>query len=198
MISIKFLGTSVSSKDCEYFPLPKGSVAFHIKHWERKIFLSSVISFLTSSLFYIYKRYLQNDGIFPFNRYFIIFGCLLGLFLLIVHEVLHLLPYPDQSVGVIGIERPSLFAICSTPISRNTFIFSAVLPSLLLGVYPLVILCLMPVSMGKINTLLWTAGSVGLTTSCQDYVVALYAIFHIPHHAMVQYSRDGLNYFEMK
>ncbi|WP_374936052.1 metalloprotease family protein [Streptococcus chenjunshii] len=95
-------------------------------------------------------------------------------------------------------ERLSLFAICSRPISRNKFIFSAVLPSLLLGVCPLVILCLMPVSMVKINTLLWTAGSVGLTTFCQDYVVALYAIFHIPHHAMVQSSRDGLNYFEMK
>ena len=185
MLKIKFVGTSMKSEDYTYLPLPEKSVAYTIKHWNGKIFLSAIVSLIIGFLLFLYKRYVQNDGIFPFDRRLIIVGCILGFVLLLAHEVLHLLPYPNQSSGIIGIEA----------ISRNVFLFSAILPSLLLGVLPLFVFCMTPASVVKINTLLWSVGCIGLATSCQDYVVILHTLCHVPSKSRIQLSNGELHYF---
>lgn len=195
MLKIKFVGTSMKSEDYTYLPLPEKSVAYTIKHWNGKIFLSAIVSLIIGFLLFLYKRYVQNDGIFPFDRRLIIVGCILGFVLLLAHEVLHLLPYPNQSSGIIGIEGGTLFAVCSEPISRNVFLFSAILPSLLLGVLPLFVFCMTPASVVKINTLLWSVGCIGLATSCQDYVVILHTLCHVPSKSRIQLSNGELHYF---
>lgn len=195
MVKIKFVG-KVSPQKIEYSPLPKETIKFHINHWESKIIFSAILSLIIGILFFLNKRYLQNDGHFPFDRKYIIVGSVLGLLLLILHEVLHMLFYPKNSNGVIGIEGLSFFAISESAISRNRFIISALFPSFLLGILPLIISIFIPINMIKINTLLWSTGVVGLATSCQDYVVALYTILHVPHNTMIQYSASGLNYYE--
>lgn len=196
MVKINFVGNSISTKEIKYLPLPKSAKKFNIKYWELKIFLSAVLSLIIGILLFLNKRYLQNGGIFPFNRYYIIVGCFLGVLLLIVHEILHILFYPNGASGIIGLEGVSFFAVSESPISRNKFIISALFPSFLLGIFPLIISMFIPICMVKVNTLLWSIGVVGLTTSCQDFVVALYTILHVPCNTMIQYSVDGLNYYE--
>lgn len=196
MVKVKFIGNVEPSESFEYAPLPKGAIKFNTEHWERKIFFSGAVSLIISLLILLYKRYFQNNGIFPFDRYYILIGCVIGILLLILHELLHIVVYPSKSKAVIGIEGVSLFAITDSAINSNRFVISARLPSVLLGIIPLVVSIFVPVSMIKINTLLWSIGSVGLITSCQDYIVVLYTLIHVPHNVMIQYSVDGLNYYK--
>lgn len=56
MLKIKFVITSMKSEDYTYLPLPEKSVAYTIKHWNGKIFLSAIVSLIIGfSTFLIQK-----------------------------------------------------------------------------------------------------------------------------------------------
>lgn len=140
------------------------------------------------------KQYKYNNGDSILNKPFILAGIILGVLLLLPHEILHLIPYPKNSTKKILIRNWAPSAYCSAAVSKRRFIISSLLP-ILLGIVPLLLFMITSSVHSVINTILWTAGTIGLATPANDYIDAFNCFIKAPSKSMIQSGNDGFYYF---
>ena len=128
------------------------------------------------------------------NKPFILLGVAIGALLLLLHELLHLIPYPRKSDKIIVIKNLTPCAYYSGAVSKGAFIISSLLP-VLLGVVPLLVFMLIPASNDVINTILWTVGTIGLASPARDYVEALICLLRVPAGCRIMSGNDGFYYY---
>ena len=77
------------------------------------------------------KTYLSHEKVI--HTGFLLFGVLIGFFLILVHELLHAIAYPKNAVVYIGImpKKLNAVALSATPVKKNRFIFLSILPNVL-------------------------------------------------------------------
>ena len=190
--------TFLSGKNQEkivYKELPNNSKKFIIKNYNTKFWLTAILFVTLSFLLLNYKRYGENNGEFPLDRAFIIVGIIIGLILILLHEILHLIPYPKNDIKIIVFSFFKVYSFCAAPIEKSKFILSSLLP-MLLGIIPMFVFLVFPVDYGQINAILWGMGSVGLVVCTSDFVEGVSAVFQVPKNNLIQSSSDGFYYFE--
>lgn len=124
-------------------------------------------------------------------------GVCVGVPGLLLHELLHALPYPKEAVVTIGFYPKALAAVAlvSYPISRRRFILMSLLP-LVLGVVPIGLFLLTPASWLGVNGFLFGFGVMGLVSPYPDIYNVYQVLRHTPKECQVQFWGDGLYYSE--
>lgn len=141
------------------------------------------------------KTYIANEKII--NISFIFIGVVIGLLLIIIHELLHAIAFPKNATVYIGIVPKSFTAVAlsSSPVKRNRFIFLSILP-IILGVIPLVIFCFGSNSSKELNGLMFGMAIMGMVSVYPD----IYNIFNVlkvvPRNATIQNNKNETYYFE--
>lgn len=142
----------------------------------------------------ILKQYCLSNGESVLNKPFILLGVIIGALLLLVHELLHLIPYPKKEDKIIVIKNWTPCAYYSGAVSKGAFIISSLLP-VLLGVIPLLVFMLIPASNDVINTILWTVGTIGLASPARDYIEAWICLVSVPAGCSIQSGNGGFYYY---
>lgn len=140
------------------------------------------------------KRYFT--GIFPISPILIPVGLIIGLLLIIAHEYIHAIVYPKNAVVEVGVIPRKFFAyaISCDPISKSRFIVMSLLP-VILGIIPLVLFCVFPVSWIKINTILWACSLMGLISPYPDYMNVINVVKQVPKGAMIRFYKFNFYWF---
>lgn len=100
---------------------------------------------------------------------FIIIGVALGIALLLVHEFLHAVVYPENAVVTIGKLKNKLIfvALASYPLKRSRFVIMSLLP-FILGIVPLtVFLCSSP-ELVALNGIMFGMACIGMVSPYPD------------------------------
>ncbi len=141
------------------------------------------------------KTFIANEKVI--NVGFLFLGISIGFLLIIVHELLHAIAFPKNSIVYIGIMPKSFTAVAlsSSPVNRNRFIFLSILP-IILGLIPLVIFCFSSNSLKELNGILFGMAIMGMVGVYPD----IYNIFNIlkvvPPNAIIQNNKNETYYFE--
>ena len=187
----KFIGIIKADYRYEYEPLPDNARLMV----DRSKTIAIIAGFLGITVGYsllLVKQYVLNNGEAVLNKPFILLGAVIGALLLLLHEFLHLIPYPENSTKIISIKGGTPSAFCSAAVSKGAFIVSSLLP-VLLGIIPMILF--MPSTYQVINTLLWTTGTIGLASPANDYADALRCLINVPSKCKIQSGNGGFYYF---
>ena len=185
----KFIGFVKEDYKYEYEPLPDGAKLIN-KDGVIAGFLGIALGYGTLLL----KQFCLNNGESVLNKPFIIIGAIIGALLLLLHEILHLVPYPKNSIKIISIKGGSPSAFCSAPVSKGAFIASSLLP-VMLGIIPLILFMLIPASLKVTNTILWSIGTIGLASPANDYAEVIICMNKVPSKCKIQSGNGGFYYF---
>ena len=123
-------------------------------------------------------------------------GAVLGLLLLLVHELLHAVVYPKDAYVYIGL-LPETFtpaALASHPMRRGRFLLMTLLPAVL-GIIPLVVFWLLPAKMIVLNSIVFGIAVIGLVMPYMDYYTAFQVLRQTPKQCFVQCEKDDVFYF---
>lgn len=141
------------------------------------------------------KTFIASEKVI--NVGFLFIGVIIGFLLIIVHELLHAIAFPRNSIVYIGIMPKSLTAVAlsSSPVKRNRFIFLSILP-IILGIIPLVIFCFSSNNLKELNGLMFGMAIMGMVSVYPD----IYNVFNIlkvvPKNATIQNNKNTTYYFE--
>lgn len=125
---------------------------------------------------------------------FIILGFLIGVMLLIVHEILHGIVYPKNVTVSIGFIKPITFvALASCPMSKNRFIIMCLLP-FILGIIPMLIFVLTNNSI--ICSLSFGMMCTGIISPYPDVYNVFQVIKKVPKSKKVLFYEDTLSYID--
>lgn len=107
---------------------------------------------------------------------FLFLGVIIGILLILAHELLHAVAFPKTATVYIGIMPKSLTAVAlsSSPVKRNRYIFLSILP-IILGIIPLIVFCFTASDLKELNGILFGMAIMGMVSVYPD----LYNIFHI-------------------
>ena len=143
----------------------------------------------------LWKQYVCNKGVFPLRRNMIIIGCIIGVMMLGIHEILHLLPYPKDANKCIAINQGKPVSFCNAPITKNKFMVSSFLP-ILLGVIPILLFVVLPNGYQVLNTILWASGTIGLGAAGNDYIEILIVAVKVPRKMKIISGKEGFYYYK--
>ena len=189
----KFIGFVDADYKYEHEPLPDDAKLIKMEGLNTKSFIAGFVGIIIGYGLLILKQYCLNNGESVLNKPFILLGVAIGALLLLLHELLHLIPYPRNSDKIIVIKNLTPCAYYSGAVSKGAFIISSLLP-VLLGVVPLLVFMLIPASNDVINTILWTVGTIGLASPARDYVEALICLLRVPAGCRIMSGKDGFYY----
>lgn len=190
----KFIGFVKEDYRYEYEPLPDGAKLINKDGAKTKALIACFMGIALGYGLLLLKQFCLNNGESVLNKPYIIIGVIVGALLLLLHEILHLVPYPKNSMKIISIKGGSPSAFCSAPVSKGTFIVSSLLP-VLLGIIPLILFMLFPASLKATNTILWTIGTIGLASPANDYAEVIICMSKTPSKCKIQSGNDGFYYF---
>ena len=123
-------------------------------------------------------------------------GAVIGLLLLLIHELLHAVVYPKDAYVYIGL-LPETFtpaALASHPMRRGRFLLMTLLPSVL-GIIPLVVFWLLPAKTIVLNSIVFGIAVIGLVMPYMDYYTAFQVLRQTPKRCFVQCEKDDVFYF---
>lgn len=141
------------------------------------------------------KTISESERVINFGFLFI--GVIVGLLLLIVHELLHAVAFPKNATVYIGIMPKSLTAVAlsSSPVKRNRFIFLSLLP-IVLGLIPLVIFCFSGNDLKELNGILFGMSIMGMVSVYPDIYNVFNILKSVPKTATIQNNKNETYYFE--
>lgn len=141
------------------------------------------------------KTFLADEKVI--NIGFLFVGVIIGLLLLIVHELLHAIAFPKNATVHIGIMPKSLTAVAlsSSPVKRNRFIFLSLLP-IILGLIPLVIFCFSSNNLKELNGILFGMSIMGMISVYPDIYNVFNILKEVPKNATIQNNKNETYYFE--
>lgn len=192
---IKFIGIINDDYCMEYEQLPKDAILIDEEKIDKFGLTAGVMGVILGFLILIWKQYICNKGVFPLKRNMIIIGCIIGVIMLGIHEILHLLPYPKDANRCIAINQGKPISFCNAPITKTKFIVSSFLP-ILLGVIPILLFMVLPNGYQVLNTILWASGTIGLGAAGNDYVETLIIAVKVPGKMKIISGKEGFYYYK--
>ena len=121
---------------------------------------------------------------------------LLGFLALIIHELLHAIVYPKNANVYIGIAKPITFvALASYPLKKEKFILMCLLPYIL-GIIPLILFWIMPITDMKIHSILFGLSAMGLGSPYPDLFNVYQVLKQTPKNCKIQFYKDDTYYIE--
>ena len=128
---------------------------------------------------------------------FILVGFALGFLLLIIHEWLHGIVYPKDADVTIGrIKGKTTFvALASYPLKKEKFILMCLLPYIL-GIIPLILFWIMPITDMKIHSILFGLSAMGLGSPYPDLFNVYQVLKQTPKNCKIQFYKDDTYYIE--
>lgn len=195
MPKIKWVGLQKWSKEYPDEPLPNEAVV--ISYPENNIRSSlkyGILPMLLCFLALYVKQKIYHE--FPLNRSLAIAGILLGLILIPVHEYLHAVSFPKNSIVYLGLspKRLAAFTVCHYPLSKKRFIMMSLLP-VLLGIIPLLLFLLFPISWKIPSAICWPAAMIGFLSPMPDYMEVHLFGKQVPSNAYIQATNNGWYWF---
>ncbi len=134
---------------------------------------------------------------FLFDLRFMPVGFIIGILLIPVHEFLHAVCYPKEAVVYVGVclKKAAAYAISFYPVSKRRYIIMSLAPALL-GIIPLVIFIVCPISWKTLLTVCVVPSFMGLISPSPDYMDVFQIIRQVPNGARIQAANDGLYWFK--
>jgi len=126
-------------------------------------------------------------GGIAFSRGHWTIGILLGLAFFPVHELLHAICFPAGSQVFMFYTWQGLGTTCTSPVTRNRFIWINLFPSMVLGLIPLVLFMIVPYTYAFASTVLCVFSMLHLGGSYADYLNVLH-LLKLPECAIIQIS----------
>ena len=136
-------------------------------------------------------------GEFPLDKPYALAGIVLGLCLLPVHELLHAVCCPPGAEVYCGISirKFAAFCVCHYPMTRRRFIVMSLLPAVL-GLIPLILFLIFPISWKIPSAVCWPAAMIGLMSPMPDYKDVHNVLRQVPPGAMIQSCNHGWYWFK--
>lgn len=125
------------------------------------------------------------------TRLHLTIGLIIGFLLFPVHELLHAICFPANSSVYMFFTNQGLGTTCLSPVTRNRFICINLVPSIILGVIPLIAFMGFPKEYSVANSILFAVAFLHIGGSYADYI----NIFHtvkIPKDATIQISGENI------
>lgn len=134
----------------------------------------------------------------PIDPLFLIPAFVIGFIIALpLHEIMHALCYPKGATVWIGLylRKLAAYAISYHPLTKTRFIIMSLAPSVL-GIIPLVLFIVLPISMKPLLTICFISAFMGLISPTPDYMDILSVIKNVPNTAMIQDTPNGLFFYD--
>ena len=175
MPKIKWIGLikEEKMKDYQVGELSKNAKKMNMPTTSKEMMIKA-LPFIIPALVILFLSVYFKSGEFFLLRLYIIIGVLLGFLALIIHELLHAIVYPKNANVYIGIAKPITFvALASYPLKKEKFILMCLLPYIL-GIIPLILFWIMPITDMKIHSILFGLSAMGLGSPYPDLMYIKY------------------------
>jgi len=118
-------------------------------------------------------------------------GFLIGIILFPVHEILHAACFPPGSETFLFYTKQGLGTTCTSPVSRNRFIVVNLLPSVILGLFPLLLYLMIPKEYVSAATILFAIAFLQVSGSYADYINVVH-LLRLPAKSTIQISGEKI------
>ena len=196
MPKIKWIGLikEEKMKDYQVGELSKNAKKMNMPTTSKEMMIKA-LPFIIPALVILFLSVYFKSGEFFLLRLYIIIGVLLGFLALIIHELLHAIVYPKNANVYIGIAKPITFvALASYPLKKEKFILMCLLPYIL-GIIPLILFWIMPITDMKIHSILFGLSAMGLGSPYPD-LFNVYQVKQTPKNCKIQFYKDDTYYIE--
>ena len=197
MPKIKWIGLikEEKMKDYQVGELSKNAKKMNMPTTSKEMMIKA-LPFIIPALVILFLSVYFKSGEFFLLRLYIIIGVLLGFLALIIHELLHAIVYPKNANVYIGIAKPITFvALASYPLKKEKFILMCLLPYIL-GIIPLILFWIMPITDMKIHSILFGLSAMGLGSPYPDLFKVYQVLKQTPKNCKIQFYKDDTYYIE--
>ena len=197
MPKIKWIGLikEEKMKDYQVGELSKNAKKMNMPTTSKEMMIKA-LPFIIPALVILFLSVYFKSGEFFLLRLYIIIGVLLGFLALIIHELLHAIVYPKNANVYIGIAKPITFvALASYPLKKEKFILMCLLPYIL-GIIPLILFWIMPITDMKIHSILFGLYAMGLGSPYPDLFNVYQVLKQTPKNCKIQFYKDDTYYIE--
>ena len=197
MPKIKWIGLikEEKMKDYQVGELSKNAKKMNMPTTSKEMMIKA-LPFIIPALVILFLSVYFKSGEFFLLRLYIIIGVLLGFLALIIHELLHAIVYPKNANVYIGIAKPITFvALASYPLKKEKFILMCLLPYIL-GIIPLILFWIMPITDMKIHSILFGLSAMGLGSPYPDLFNVYQVLKQTPKNCKIQFYIDDTYYIE--
>ena len=197
MPKIKWIGLikEEKMKDYQVGELSKNAKKMNMPTTSKEMMIKA-LPFIIPALVILFLSVYFKSVEFFLLRLYIIIGVLLGFQALIIHELLHAIVYPKNANVYIGIAKPITFvALASYPLKKEKFILMCLLPYIL-GIIPLILFWIMPITDMKIHSILFGLSAMGLGSPYPDLFNVYQVLKQTPKNCKIQFYKDDTYYIE--
>ena len=197
MPKIKWIGLikEEKMKDYQVGELSKNAKKMNMPTTSKEMMIKALPFIIPAFLILFLSVYFKSGEIFLLRLYIII-GVLLGFLALIIHELLHAIVNPKNANVYIGIAKPITFvALASYPLKKEKFILMCLLPYIL-GIIPLILFWIMPITDMKIHSILFGLSAMGLGSPYPDLFNVYQVLKQTPKNCKIQFYKDDTYYIE--
>ena len=197
MPKIKWIGLikEEKMKDYQVGELSKNAKKMNMPTTSKEMMIKA-LPFIIPALVILFLSVYFKSGEFFLLRLYIIIGVLLGFLALIIHELLHAIVYSKNANVYIGIAKPITFvALASYPLKKEKFILMCLLPYIL-GIIPLILFWIMPITDMKIHSILFGLSAMGLGSPYPDLFNVYQVLKQTPKNCKIQFYKDDTYYIE--
>ena len=197
MPKIKWIGLikEEKMKDYQVGELSKNAKKMNMPTTSKELMIKA-LPFIIPAFVILFLSVYFKSGEFFLLRLYIIIGVLLGFLALIIHELLHAIVYPKNANVYIGIAKPITFvALASYPLKKEKFILMCLLPYIL-GIIPLILFWIMPITDMKIHSILFGLSAMGLGSPYPDLFNVYQVLKQTPKNCKIQFYKDDTYYIE--
>lgn len=197
MPKIKWIGLikEEKMKDYQVGELSKNAKKMNMPTTSKEMMIKA-LPFIIPAFVILFLSVYFKSGEFFLLRLYIIIGVLLGFLALIIHELLHAIVYPKNANVYIGIAKPITFvALASYPLKKEKFILMCLLPYIL-GIIPLILFWIMPITDMKIHSILFGLSAMGLGSPYPDLFNVYQVLKQTPQNCKIQFYKDDTYYIE--
>ena len=125
------------------------------------------------------------------TRLYLTIGLIIGFLLFPVHELLHAICFPPNSSVYMFFTNQGLGTTCLSPVTRNRFILINLVPSIILGIIPLIAFMGFPKEYVAANSILFAVAFLHIGGSYADYINVFHTI-KVPKDATIQISGEKI------
>lgn len=197
MPKIKWIGLikEEQMKDYQVGDLSQNAKKMNMPTTSKEMMIKALPFIIPAFVILLLSVYFKSGEVFLLRLYILI-GVLLGFLALIIHELLHAIVYPKNANVYIGIAKPITFvALASYPLKKGRFILMCLLPYIL-GIIPLVLFWIMPITDMKIHSILFGVSAMGLGSPYPDLFNVYQVLKQTPKNCKIQFYKDDTYYIE--
>lgn len=134
----------------------------------------------------VYCKRVYLGGI-VFSKVSWMIGILIALLFFPVHELLHAICFPSGSQVFMFYTMQGLGITCTTPMTRNRYIFVNLFPSMILGGISLILFLVIPCIYAFASTVLCVFSLLHLGSGYVDYLNIIH-LLELPKNTIIQIS----------